>query len=57
MNRIPLVITYHPLCKDLTSVTRKHLLFSIRKKKLKKIFTPGFMVTVRAELPPLVRSM
>ena len=41
---IPLVITYHPLLKDLASVIRKHLYFLYLNKEVTQMFTPGPMV-------------
>ena len=68
MKRIPLVITYHPLLKDIASVIRKPLYILYLSKESKEIFTPGPMVSfreprklgsylVRAKLYPIERSV
>ena len=45
MKGILLVITYHPLPKEFTSVIRKHLYILCLIKEVKEIFTPGTMVS------------
>ena len=68
MKGIPLIITYHSLLKDFASMIRKHLYILYLSKEVKKIFTPGPMVSfrgarklgsclVRAKLYPLERSV
>ena len=47
MKGIPLVITYHPLLKDFSSVIRKHLYILYLNKEVKEIFTPVPMVSFR----------
>ena len=47
MKGISLVITYHPLLKDFTSVIRKHLYILYLSKEVNEIFTPDPMVSFR----------
>ena len=67
-NEIPLVITNHPLLKDLAKVIKKHLHLLQMNDEIKKAFTPGPMVSfwgarklssylVRAKLYPLEKSV
>ena len=68
MKGIPLVVTYHPLLKSLSGIIDKNLSILYMDKEVKKVFTPGSMVSfrrarklssylVRAKLYPLERAV
>ena len=45
---ILLVVTYHPLLKSLSKIISKNLHFLYIDEKVKKVFTPGPIVSFRS---------
>ena len=65
---VPFVVTYHPLLKKLATIIHRNLYLLYMNKEVKKVFTPGPMVSfrsarkissylVRAKLYPLERTV
>ena len=65
---VPLVITFHPLLKDVGNIIHKNLYLLYTDQEAQRVFTPGPMITfrsarklssylVRAKLYPLERTV
>ena len=64
---VPLVITFHPLLKNVGNIIHKNLYFLYTDQEAQRVFTPGPMITfcsarklssylVRAKLYPLEKT-